>query len=352
MGVLATVLTLATVGCTRAPERNPRAEPDPRTTAPTTVPTLDTAPASPTGHTGHTGDTGPALDCAELPEAVFVRHMANMPSTEDFTFDDEGYTWGVSTVNGGLIRTLYDGTPEVMKPNVSSWGRGARFLPGAGGDLLVAERDTGSLLRFDRDTMGTTVVHAGYNEPNGLAIGEDGMVHLTQGVGPVVRVDPDTGEQSVIHDSNVSTDGITFAPDYQRLYWDSEYGQIATAVIDADGVVTEEASVLTTIDVEGSGLSILDGMAADACGNLYVVRMSGQIIRVTPDGTQSLVIDLSMSPAASLISAVNFGSGVGGWERDHLYVMSLLEGMFEIDVGIEGKPEPHLTNSTATSRLQ
>jgi hypothetical protein len=47
-------------------------------------------------------------------------------------------------------------------------------------------------------------------------------------------------------------------------------------------------------------------------------------------------------PGGVFISAANFGSGFGGFERENLYVMNLNGGVFEIEMGIPGKWEPHL----------
>jgi sugar lactone lactonase YvrE len=329
-------LALALWACTELPIKAP-APPVETGSTPTTE-TTDTDPdTADSGAPTPTGDTGSDLDCSSLPQATFVRFHDYVHSSEDFTFDDEGYLWGVSWENGSLIRTLIDGNAELMLPNVSSWGRGVRFLPG--GDLVIAEPDSGALIRVDRDTMGATTVRSGLNSPNGVAIDDDGMVFLTQATGRVIRIDPDAGTESLIFDTPVSTDGITLAPDYERLYWNSEQGEVVTAVVDATGTVTEAPSVLADIS---TSFGILDGMTADACGNLYVVQMSGRIVRVQPDGTQQTLISVDSVPEGTFISAANFGSGVGGWERDHLYVMSLSRGVFEIDVGIPGKWEPHL----------
>ncbi|MEZ4239964.1 MAG: SMP-30/gluconolactonase/LRE family protein [Myxococcota bacterium] len=322
-------------GCARPTETDP--EPTPGTTPPeTSTPTSTSTATGDTATATATGDTAAPLDCSVRPQATVVRHHDYVPTAEDFTFDDEGYLWGVSTATSGLIRIPLDGAPELMLPNVSSWGRGTRFLPG--GDLVVAEPDRGALIRVDRATMGVTTVRSGLSSPNGVAIDDDGMVFLTQASGRVVRIDPDAGTEQLVYATPLSTDGVTLAPDYERLYWDSESGEVITAVVDAEGTVTSGPEVLTTI---ATGAGILDGMTADACGNLYVVKMNGTVVRVLPDGTQETLVTLSSHPAGGFICAVNFGSGVGGWERDHLYVMSLQEGLFEVDVGIEGKWEPH-----------
>jgi hypothetical protein len=297
------------------------------------TPTTDTAgePPDDTG-TPVTTPTTP-LDCTVEPLGVPLDFLP-IPSSEDFTIGADGLLYGVQTGSGALTRTSREGVEEMLVPNVSSWGRGTRFL--VDGDLVVAEPDTGSLIRFDTSTWGKTLLHGGLSQPNGIAIGDDGYVHLTQANGIVLRIEPVTGESTVLHDTPISTDGITFSPDYRTLSWNSENGEIIQVVLDEYGAVTEGPSVITTVDG-----GTLDGMTADACGNLYVIVMSGLVVLIKPDGTQRVLVDLSEANGGDFISAANFGSGVGGFERDHLYVMSLSYGVFEIDIGIDGKWEPH-----------
>ncbi|MEQ1501443.1 MAG: SMP-30/gluconolactonase/LRE family protein [Myxococcota bacterium] len=329
------MLLAVLVGCTP----DPVVPPPPGDDDDTVPPVLSTSP--PTGTTGATGDTAASiptetLDCSILPEPTLVRFHEYVDSSEDFTFDTEGYLWGVSTVTQALIRTPLDGVDELMKPNVSSWGRGTRILPGSG-DLVVAEPDNGAVIRIDRDTMGVTILAGGFNQPNGIAVRDDGMLFVTQASGRVMRVDPDTGEQTLVYATPQSTDGITFDPTFDHLYWDSEAGEVIVGELDDAGDLVADPTVLTTIVAP-----ILDGMAADACGNLYVVDMTGVIHRVKPDGTDEVYVSVNSHPNGGFVCAVNFGSGFGGWERDHLYVMSLSGGLFEVDVGIPGRWEPHL----------
>jgi hypothetical protein len=82
-------------------------------------------------------------------------------------------------------------------------------------------------------------------------------------------------------------------------------------------------------------------MTGDRCGNVYIVETDGQIRRMRPDGTVEPYLKLT-SPDGVYCTAVSFGSGIGGWERDHLYIMNRSGGMFVLDAGIEGRPEPHL----------
>ncbi len=79
----------------------------------------------------------------------------------------------------------------------------------------------------------------------------------------------------------------------------------------------------------------LDGMAVDACGNVYVTEYTlGYIWRFTPEGVREKVVTLP----SFWIPNMHWGSGIGGWEEDILYVMDRDEGrIFELDLGIHEK---------------
>jgi sugar lactone lactonase YvrE len=263
----------------------------------------------------------------------------DLPTSEDFTISLDGWVYGVDQSSTALVRSDKYGSVELLYPDVSTWGRGTRFL--SDGRLVVAEPDTGSLLLFDPNNLWTpTRLLSNLSSPNGVAIGDDDFIYMTQLDGKVLRVDPSTGDSTQLYDTPVSTDGITFAPDYRTLYWNSENGEVIKVVLDDFGVVIDGPMVHAVINTS-SGFSLLDGMTADACGNLYVVEMGGMIHRVAPDGSQAQFLDVSSAPGGTFISAVNFGSGGGGFDTTKLYIMSLGGGMFEVDVGIPGKWEPH-----------
>lgn len=302
--------------------------------------TGSTSTGIPTGTTGTTETTTTTTttppNCDGQPLGPGSYQWLDLESSEDFTIAADGMMYGISMTTEGLIRQTITGDREMLAPGISTWGRGIRFL--SDGRLVVAEPDSGVLLIFDPVTWGSQVLVAGLVSPNGLAVDERDFIYLTQLSGRVLRIHPDTGEYTVIHDTPVSTDGITFAPDYRTLYWNSEEGQVIKVLLDDDGQVIDGPTVLTEIDF-GGGWGILDGMAADACGNVYVVKMEGQIIKVTPDGQQEVLVDLASQGV--FISAVNFGPGYGGFEEGRMYVMELGNGVYEIDVGIPGKWEPH-----------
>jgi sugar lactone lactonase YvrE len=80
----------------------------------------------------------------------------------------------------------------------------------------------------------------------------------------------------------------------------------------------------------------LDGVAADVCGNVYVTEyVLGEIWRFPPTGgAAERVVTLD----SEWIPNLHWGNGVGGWERDRLYVMDRANfGVFELFVGVEGR---------------
>lgn len=287
------------------------------------------------------GASDAAVDAAPLPmcDGVvlsppqgfdFIDHI---PASEDFVFDAAGYLVGVSLETGALIRTTYAAAPpETIAPDVSDFGRGTRIL--AGGDVVVADPRSGTILRFAANGSSTPI--ASLNDPNGIAVGDDGMIYVTSGAGRVVRIDPDSGAIADIHTAaGLTFDGIAFSPDFRTLYFNQESGQISRVAIDAGGAagpVEPFAQIVPEF--------LLDGMTTDVCGNLYVIEMSGVVWQVTPAGDATMWLDVRGDNP--FVPALNFGSGRGGWSDTSIYVMSFNGGVYEADLGVAGRLDPHL----------
>ena len=271
-------------------------------------------------------------DCDNLPSLpVASRYLDHVPWSEDFTFDKQGNLVGIS--DGGLFRTPYDGAP-VLWTAVNYQVRGSRLLAN-GTDLGVSNMSDNSLTKITPQGVQIPLL-AGLPEPNGIAIGMDGFIYLANSGGQVRRVNPDNGQFTILWtDQGRSFDGITFNRDYTMLYVDEEVGPVHRMTIDAQGNAgTPELFVTLQPDF------LLDGMAVDECDNLYALDMAGKVWRIDANRNVEVVVQFNMNEA--FIPAINFGSGIGGWDANKLYVMNFLNGVFEVDVGVRGKSEPHL----------
>jgi hypothetical protein len=91
-------------------------------------------------------------------------------------------------------------------------------------------------------------------------------------------------------------------------------------------------------EVAGGGL---DGIATDACGNVYVTEFtSGRVFRWTAAGEgPEMVVKLP----SWWIPNMDFGSGLGGWDETYLWVNTReTDEMYGLDIGLPGRRAAHL----------
>lgn len=334
--LIATPLLFA---CKEPAQKSINGDDDDATPTDTTTP-AHTGTAASTGDTA-TGSTGTSepwdldVDCTALLPAPVEYVSYNWASiSEDYTFSADGYMYQATST--GLRRTPFGGPGELVLP-IAGDVRGTRFLPD--GRIALNTIETGSVVLVDPVTGSQETVASGLQNPNGMAIDLQGRIYVTV-TAAIVRIDPATGAVDTIVDMpGNSFDGITFSYDYRRLYFNEELGQIHFVEFDEEG---EPGPVIdgTRIDLGFDPFSILDGMAADACGNLYINEMNGKVWRVTIDGQAEVVADLS---GFAIIPALNFGyPPVGGWTNTALYVLTFTGSVYELQIGVPGKWEPHL----------
>jgi hypothetical protein len=321
-------------------------EPTAATTGDTGAPRITTttlpAPTAATGDTGtpstgDTGDTGePGLDCTVFPAAPVPTLLAT-PVSEEFAFDTSGNLVNVDDGVDGLFLTPYGGPPVLLAPYSAIELAGVAIL--LDGGIAIADEWNGAITRTDPVTGARTTIVSGLDAPNSMAVGADGLLYTTSN-DEIRRYDLATGlAEPVALVSGADLDGLVFAPDFSALYFNSdEVGFVGRIPFDKKGVpqpVEPVATVPLTWDSE------LDGMAMDACGSLYAARTDGVIVRIRPDGT----VDnwLTITGGFDLFtSSLHFGSGIGGWADDTLYVMDRSAGLWEVPVGIPGAKMPHL----------
>jgi sugar lactone lactonase YvrE len=203
------------------------------------------------------------------------------------------------------------------------------------GDVNVADRDGGRLLRVEPSGQVKTIMSS-LSFPDGIEIDRAGMVYLTDlALQKVYRVEPFTGEYTVLVQSGIDyPDGITFDPTYEHLYIGGVAGvpTIYRLAVDADGNPGDLEPYVT-----GVGSGEYDGIATDACGNLYITDLAeSKVFRVAPDKTVTVALDRTATQ--SYMTSLQWGTGVGGWETLKAYVPDVGYGTLEVDLGVPSKP--------------
>lgn len=254
---------------------------------------------------------------------------------EEFAFDENGLLVTVVDWASSMVTLSYDGDQDIVAPFVSEEVAGVDFL--LDGDLVVADEANGALIRLGA-AGGDVPIIGGIASPNSVVVDDRGFIYVTA-FDQLMRVDPDSGTNVVLdafpgHD----LDGLTFTDDFRYLWVNSdEIGEVYRLELDDDrDLVASEFMADFPLGWDAE----LDGMAADVCGNLYALRTDGRVHRLRADGTEDHSwVNITGS---QWTTSLHFGSGIGGWERDHLYVMDRYGGIYDIDVGLMGVPEPHL----------
>jgi sugar lactone lactonase YvrE len=212
-------------------------------TGETPLPPEDTAhePVTPPPRPNDTPDAGAtpsepdpvALDCSALPSAPLeFESLEGFTSSEDFVFDADGNYVGVDG-NGNLVRISKSGQKQLWAPSIGSTA-GMGMLPD--GSVVFCEVAQGAIKRAYPNGS-VVVVLGGLLYPNGLDIGPDGFIYVAENsAGRVRRIDPDTGEFSIVALGLQGPNGVAFSNDPGLLYVGSFEGSgVYKIELDAPG---------------------------------------------------------------------------------------------------------------------
>ncbi|MCB9676705.1 MAG: hypothetical protein H6737_16430 [Alphaproteobacteria bacterium] len=289
----------------------------------------------PPSETGETADTGPV---AWVPTQQACATVPPLPSEyqssegwgymKDFAFDDQGYL--VGTTQTYLLAYDSDGFGVVRALDFGGiWGLGYA----SDGDLVVLRNPLDEVGRVTPDDQ-RSVWASGIERPVGVANHLDGTAWITSRVG-VWHVLASGDATLVLPD--IDSTGIALSPDFRRVFVTGYDHHIRVLPLDSAGFPSGEAeSIAQLVEAEGWPNSL----TTDVCGNVYVAQRGGLVRRFLPDGTPAG--ELRLDTGGPLV-AIRFGSGLGGFTHTSLYAHVTEAGgtLFEVDVGIEGKWEPH-----------
>jgi len=262
----------------------------------------------------------PVVNCAAVPDAPIAQtRVSGARGYHGLAFDDAGWIYGSD--NNAIVRANRDGDVEVFVPGLGTLQQ-MTFLPD--GDLLVSSGENGGLYRITPDG-GLSVLAADLHAYSVL-LGPDGRVYSGSTLGAaspeIFRTDLETGEVEVIArlEEGIGARSLNFNRDHTLLYVGTAGGLGSGAVfeieLDEDLDPTSEPVLLT----DGLGGGWTDAVAVDACGRLYVPDSHAfHLYRVDPSGEATLYVDWSGDDGFYGHDAV-FGSGVGGWLPDALYL--------------------------------
>jgi len=278
----------------------------------------------------------PPVDCANIPQGPFELVKLSGPmASEDLAFDAAGHVIGSN--DQAIFKSGYNQSPSVWVPNFK-FRAGLRFLPN--GHLIVCNDKTGQLIRVDTDGVQHVLVN-GLSYPNGLTVDMEGWIYFTEhDADQVWRVHPFTGEKTLLTTQIGNPNGVTFSPDYKTLYIGGFNGEgtVYAMSISASGTPGKLVPFATNV---GSGW--LDGMATDACGNVYICDYGQTVIyRISPDGKSKTKIIDGSNISNAYLPNLQWGSGIGGWDPLSVYIPDgWNKGVFEAVLGVPGKERPY-----------
>jgi hypothetical protein len=282
--------------------------------------------------------TGPeeSIDCEAIPQGPFqLQKLSGPMASEDLAFDSQGNVIGSN--DQAIFKSPYQGQPTLWVPNMQ-FRAGLRFLPN--GHLIVCNNNKGELIRIDEEGV-QHVVLSGLSYPNGIVIDMQGWIYFTEhDNNQVRRVHPYTGEWTILTEEISSPNGLAFSRDYRTLYIGgfSGVGTVYAMSISETGTPGKLISWATNV---GSGW--LDGMAVDACGNVYVADYGATIIyRISPDGQTKTQLITAEGTEGAYLPNMQWGTGIDGWDPLSLYIPDgWNKGVFEIYIGVPGAPVPY-----------
>ena len=276
-----------------------------------------------------------------------------------FTFT-EGPIWNAdgefllfSDMPGDIRRrwSAADGVREVMRPS----NKGNGMVYDAGGNLLVCEHTTSSLVRERpdgaREALATHFRGQELNSPNDVITRSDGTIYFSDpwygrmpvfgvererelGFQGVYKIAPGAGDLELVvpEDQFEMPNGLCFSPDESLLYInDTPRAHIKVWDADADGSISKGRMFFEGV---GSGVieeGIPDGMKCDERGNIWVTGPGGV-----------WVISAEGEHLGTIVVPENTGNMSWGGEDWHTLFIPSSTSLYSIRTIVGPRHEPYM----------
>lgn len=214
------------------------------------------------------------------------------------------------SVSGGVARIAPDGTLDAAWLRVANgatiWGLA---LDASQTHLFIAHASGGEV-RVATGLSGTPTSTrlAVVAQPNGVTVGPDGLVYVSDFAGDaVLAIDPSSGATTTVTSADIAgADGVAFTDDGHLLVTSYSNGNVVSLTLDAAHHETARATVATSVPSA-------DGVAVDANGVLYVGGGS-RVYRIGAGGTPDTTLQMGRPGTA------NLEWGAGALDCHDLYV--------------------------------
>ena len=283
-----------------------------------------------------TGSTtgGEQIDCTAIPEGPFAPNVQFMPfnGSEDLGFNGLG---GLAGKDGGnIIIVDSEGVETASYPDAFNPSYGLRFT--VDGDLLVAHPSQGEIGRIGSDGS-IDVFASGLGGVNGVYPDLDGNVWVTN-FGIVGRYSADGTLDTLVSGADAAnSNGIVYDPDRSVAFY-TNYG--AGRVLKVDIMDDGTAGDVTALGQVGG--AAFDGLALDACGNLYAVdNGTPRVFRLMLDENAEAIGELTDIVDGNMQNVANAQFGRGeGFDPNSIYVTGNPGVVYRLEVGVPGAEIP------------
>ena len=272
------------------------------------------------------------MDCSALPRSPLVSESIVGWANEDITFDLDGFLVGADN-DQNLWRTALDGTQTLVLPN-SGVRAGLRVMKD--GRIASAQYATGAIYAIDPATGSKELMVGSLEAPTGIETADESIWFTEIWGQRVSRYHVPTDTLEVLALGYEKAQGISFSPDYDRLYF-AAIGEDRIYVMDTDPVTLDVISQ-PRVFAEGTGTS-LDGLGVDICGNVYTGSWElARIERWTADGDGPEVL-VNEPNAGHALGNFVWGVEEFGWDPLSIYVVETgAATVRRIELGVPEKP--------------